>query len=481
MEAIQTKSLTTLNFNLREPKAARSIIYAVIKVNDKQIKVSTNEKILTCSWSSKKQECVYMPSLSNEENQRNFNVNLKINEVKVLFNQKLLYFCSVQDVIEEIREICITSTTHIMGRPKTATTLLKEAFNAWKNRGKAKESSIKQYATTLNKFCAHIAESKKADSPKNFLTSKAIEEWALCMAESGTAARTIDENCKFIVKLINDHLTIKYDLQSVRYNKIARNDTTTKKCEILKEELDVLKEANLKGIEAECRDLFLIQCLTGVRVSDLPKLFNGDYKKETTNGITTYTIETKKNEISAYIIITEEITTLLKKYKDGFKHIVPEDSKRFRDKFNKVLKRVFADCGLNRNVSYSVQEGLNKVEKNDSLDKIITTHFARHTFITHKLRQGWSPDVLCHCTGHTDDKMITEIYQHLTATEKAQQHIKEVVKENIRVEGKSPKREPLKPVKVDEKDVKEVHIKIFEQGFVVKDTKQVVKRPKRLS
>ena len=71
------------------------------------------------------------------------------------------------------------------------------------------------------------------------------------------------------------------------------------------------------------------------------------------------------------------------------------------------------------------------VEKTAPLNKLISNHFARHTFITFKLREGMSPDKLCYMTGHADDRMIKEVYEHLSKTDK----IKAVKKEKERLSG----------------------------------------------
>lgn len=58
----------------------------------------------------------------------------------------------------------------------------------------------------------------------------------------------------------------------------------------------------------------------------------------------------------------------------------------------------------------------------------LSSHCARHTFITQKLNEGVSPDKLCYLTGHTDDNMIKTIYSHLTSTDKARMVGEELVK-----------------------------------------------------
>ena len=431
---------TSLNFNLREPKNKTSVIYAVVKVGQKQVKIPLREKILTCAWNARKQECNYLPALSQAENARNLSVNQKISDVKFCFQKNFMYLCNVWDCIEEIRNYIETATpqeVNTMGRHKTATTLINEAFAGWRDRGTAKESTVNQNKTTVNKFCRYIAESRKADSARNYLTSKALREWADMMCEQGTGARTIDENCKLITKLINDYLSIKYDLGRVVYKNISHKVDESKRTEVTAEELKRIGNAeNLNVKETETRDLFMMQCLTGVRVSDLPKLFSNDYTEGTEDGVKTLTIETKKNEISAYIIANEKIETLMQKYAGKrFKHLQPKDTTAFEQKYNRALRALFAKCGINREITYKQQQGAKVIEITEKLCNLITSHYARHTFITQKCREGWSADKLKYCTGHTSDKMITEIYSHLSKAENDDKNRKQVVEEFKRVQG----------------------------------------------
>ena len=58
----------------------------------------------------------------------------------------------------------------------------------------------------------------------------------------------------------------------------------------------------------------------------------------------------------------------------------------------------------------------------------ITSHDARHTFITIMLKKGFAPDRLCWMTGHRDDTMIKQIYSHLTSNDKAKALAEEIEK-----------------------------------------------------
>ena len=60
------------------------------------------------------------------------------------------------------------------------------------------------------------------------------------------------------------------------------------------------------------RDLFLLQCKCGQRVSDLKQLIMGNYTKDENNYIL---LKTQKESTTAYIYETEEIKEILDKLK----------------------------------------------------------------------------------------------------------------------------------------------------------------------
>ena len=82
------------------------------------------------------------------------------------------------------------------------------------------------------------------------------------------------------------------------------------------------------------------------------------------------------------------------------------------------LKIVAKKAGLNNVEHWKITEGIEVVDKEAPFWDILTTHFARHTFITNMLKKGISPERLSYLTGHTDDKMIKEVYSHLTGNDK---------------------------------------------------------------
>jgi hypothetical protein len=101
----------------------------------------------------------------------------------------------------------------------------------------------------------------------------------------------------------------------------------------------------------------------------------------------------------------------------------------FESVYNQALKTIFKKCGLTQIEHYKINIAGRNVEASGPLNELISNHFARHTFITFKLREGMRPDRLCYMTGHADDRMIREVYEHLSKTDK----IKAVKKEKERI------------------------------------------------
>ena len=73
-------------------------------------------------------------------------------------------------------------------------------------------------------------------------------------------------------------------------------------------------------------------------------------------------------------------------------------------------------AGINRIITYRNSKD---IECRQPVYEKITSHDARHTFITIMLKRGFAPDRLCWMTGHRDDTMIKQIYSHLTSNDKA--------------------------------------------------------------
>jgi integrase len=450
---METLNNLTFNFNLREPHSKKATqLYLVVKVEKKQIKMPIGVKILPFLWNKRKQQIEVSTQLNEEEREKILQLNSVIFNVKTQCNELFNYLCR-QDNINDVESI-IKDTIKVNDmanykaiapkRTVTATKLLYKAFEIF--YVDQKESTRKVCKNQLEHYIRYCKV--KGDSLRR-LTTEGINDYYESMiktANEGTkklSSKTINDRCEIIVRLINNVISVraefrKYNIEQVRYNKIKdrRTRDEIKVRALTTNEIKAIEEVKgLTPLEEEVRDLFLVEINSGVRVSDLFKLFEGDYVEEVKNDKVIYTIKTQKRGITASIFINDTISTIINRYKDGFNEIIKKNVRTFkRQRYNETIKSVTKKAGLTSIIEYSEDVAGRKIAKKAQLCDIITSHWARHTFITIKIIEGYKPDDIKYMTGHTDTKMIERIYTHLTESNKAQK----VVDAIERIERKQP-------------------------------------------
>lgn len=440
---METLNKLTFNFNLREPRAQKATpLYLVVKVDGKQIKMPTGVKVLPCWWSKKKQQLNVSPQLNEVEREKLLQYNAVIFDLKAQCQQVFNYLCSEKhDNIEAFVKSSIkidNMANHKAIPPKrtvTASKLLKEAFEIFYQT--QRQSTIYNQKRLLEHFITFCKQ--KGDS-LNRLTQKGINEYQEYLlhevdkGERTLSAKTINQRCMIVVRLINDVLTVKtkfekHNLKQVRYISIQdkRTNDENKRRALTNDEIKAIEDVQgLSPREQEVRDLFIVEINSGVRVSDLMKLFTHDYTEETINGKTIYTIKTQKKGITASVFINDTIRTILGKYEGGFSEIQTKSQSFSKRRYNEGIKRVAQKAGLRSIVEYYDDVAGKKVAKQAQLCDIISSHWARHTFITNKVLEGYAPKEISQMTGHADTKMIESIYTHITASDKAQNVAKAV-------------------------------------------------------
>lgn len=140
------------------------------------------------------------------------------------------------------------------------------------------------------------------------------------------------------------------------------------------------------------RDVFLFQCYTGVRYSDILNLKRHDIKNNV------WHLHTKKTKQYLQIPITKKANAILKRYENDTKPL-PSVSEQ---KTNARLKELCKLVGIDELVSIVKYRGNNKDEKEFFKYELVSTHTARRTFVTLSLEKGMRPEIVMAITGHTD-------------------------------------------------------------------------------
>ena len=169
------------------------------------------------------------------------------------------------------------------------------------------------------------------------------------------------------------------------------------------DELNRLREfkipSNKQALE-RVRDVFLFQCFTGLRYSDVFNLRRSDIKGDHIE------VTTVKTSDSLIIELNNHSKAILDKYKD----VVFEDDKVLpvitNQKMNDYLKELAEMAGIDEPVRQTYYKGNERIDDVTPKYALLGTHAGRRTFICNALALGIPPQVVMKWTGHSDYKAM---------------------------------------------------------------------------
>lgn len=431
-----------LRFNLRQTKQDKpTIIYAVFVWQGVQHKVNTLLKVYPSQWDNKTQTATISNRLSKLDNHNNFITNQKLTDILSSFLNKKKYLCNEIEM-DIVKEVAIAINPNNKKRNmKQKKTKITDVLNnmAYQHQNK----SVDQYlfsVKTLKKFL----DKEGIDDDITLLNGVLLNKFqqSLVKDKAIKTIRTYASNLKTLINYANKDksLNLKIDITELEILEDKRTKEQRKSKQIPLSEKQLIDIYNLQGLnerEEEARDLFICQSLLGQRISDMPKIFKGDY---TTNnhedGLETISFNVQKTGEEATLFLFPIAKEIIHKYRDKkFNHfnLFETDDKKvknFERMINTDLKRVCKKAGLTTEINYTVQIGNKVKSERKPLYELMHTHIARHTFITIMCQIGVDKDVVIIATAHTDIKMIDEVYLHETASDKGEKLIKSLQKSN---------------------------------------------------
>ena len=169
------------------------------------------------------------------------------------------------------------------------------------------------------------------------------------------------------------------------------------------EELNRLREFKIpptKQALERVRDVFLFQCFTGLRYSDVFNLRRSDIKGDHIE------VTTVKTSDSLVIELNKHSKAILEKYQD----VVFEHDKALpvitNHKMNEYLKELAELAGINEPIRQTYYKGNERIDEVTPKYALLGTHTGRRTFICNALALGIPPQVVMKWTGHSDYKAM---------------------------------------------------------------------------
>lgn len=373
----------------------------------KRIEFTTGYRIDAAKWDADKQRV--KNGCSNKLKQSASEINASL----------LGYYTEIQEIFKkfEVEEIMPTQEQ------------IKEAFNALH---KPIEEEVKPKKSTPNAFYKVFDEFVRDCGRQNDWTDSTYEKFA---AVKNHLMNFRDELTFdfFDERGLNNYVTYLRDVKEMRNSTIGKQlsflkwflrwafkkgvhqnnaydsykpklKSTQKKIIFLTwEELNKLREFEIpttKQALDRVRDVFLFQCFTGLRYSDVFNLRRSDIKGDHIE------VTTVKTSDSLIIELNNHSKAILDKYKD----VAFEDDKVLpvitNQKMNDYLKELAELAGIDEPVRQTYYRGNERIDEVTPKYALLGTHAGRRTFICNALALGIPPQVVMKWTGHSDYKAM---------------------------------------------------------------------------
>lgn len=180
------------------------------------------------------------------------------------------------------------------------------------------------------------------------------------------------------------------------------------------DEIEKLRNVELKPSYDYVRDAFLFSCYCGLRLSDIRKLRKSDIYDDAIH------IVTQKTSKQIHIELNRHTRSIRKKYLD----LYPDMEKLFpipiSDRVRLQLRRIAKKAGIDSTVTITYYKGERREESVLPKRDVLSFHAARRTFVVQCLQRGIPPLVVMKWTGHANLKSMAPYIAILDETKKSE-------------------------------------------------------------
>ena len=411
-----------LHFNLKQMKDKDKLtqIMLVATINKKRIRVYTKLRIEPKYWDKQSNRCVAHSPISMRVRKKLEQLNLQLNDIETSIYQTDKELAEIGEYLtsQSVRKAISTKQTGETPDFQPIAYMYQqvdEYLNGLNRRGKRGIASTQRtYLTALKRlenFCQlqnHPIRSFE-DFNHKFFTSFADYLYT-CTYQKGTEKKQYTQNT-----VVNTLKVIKNLLHRAYDNELTNNNYFSKVQTILSSDVSEQIYLNEKEIqrlaqmpltlphERNVRDLFIIACWTGLRISDIQNLNQAEIHKDS---IALYQTKTKEK---VEIPILKEIAPLILQYqKTGFPSI-------HNYKANVTIKELAHRCGIDENIHRKEHRGGTTHILTQPKWSLISFHTARRSCITNLYKRGYPVNYIMTLSGH---RSIQAFQRYIRASSK---------------------------------------------------------------
>ncbi len=378
-------------FYLKSNKKDISPIYIDIRMPSQRKRIPTGISVIKKNWDSKKN----VVKLSDNNS---FFKNTKLKNISEILDKYIIETPKIKhNIFDAIELLKINDSKDNQNELDLVDNFIDYIYKEYTTIGSQKK--LLNLKMILGKYKKGLRFSE--------LTIKDLDGFSKLLVKNGYSNSYIIRTVALFKTLMRNYHKINPNIDISYLNNfknIVQNKYST---------LIALDESEIKCIQeylpsenlVKIKDLFLIQCSTGLRVSDLLNLKKENIDK-VNNEILLTTIKTSE---LIRIPITNKIIPIFEKYN----YELPKISDV---KYNKYLKELCKSAGIETPTLITSWNAGSRIDEIKPKYQLITSHTARRTFITRLLRKGLLPEQIMKITGHRNRRSFDE-YVKITQSE----------------------------------------------------------------
>lgn len=395
------------------------------KDEQKQFIYSTGEKVLPIHWSKQDK---FLESSGENKAPDYESVKMQLDRYSNLLNQKESQYKIVKEVFtSDILKKEFDEKFKKTANGKTGFFDIYDLFTADKGNNSEWSAGTKKRYKNIRNMLEKFEEKKNYKLTFASINNKfhlAFKDY--CLNELKHINNTYLRNLVFFKTFMNWSVKHKHtynlDFRNFNINDSGKHiikESVTSQIALTLEDLKALMKHEFESNKLEkSRDIFVFQCLTGMRYGEL-FLIN------------------RSNVTDSEIILKEEkgvfkeprkipLTTLSKYILSKYDYDLQPISNQ---KQNDYIKDVFEELEYTTKIEKSSNRGRDVVRSEDFFYNRINTHTARRTFITMMKKEGKSDKLIASISGHKDIATLNKYYQ--VDSEQTKEAVQDVFKIEI--------------------------------------------------
>lgn len=364
-----------------------TIVYLFAHYYDKRIKWSTGEKVKPINWDAAKQRA-----------KRDNSLNKRLNDLDSIVDDILKEFLRAGTIpsTEQVREKLVEATQPAQARQglvndyKTYLESIKGKCTAGTMRVK---EQLVNYLTKYELIKRTKVEYRNIDEEfyTNFMEFlqtpySSISKIAL---NNNTAGKQISQLKSFMRYAVKQNWTDNAIWQDFRVTSNKVDDIYLDKIEIL--QLHELNLSDRSGL-SNARDLFLLGCLTGLRVSDFMQIRPDNFRVH--DGMEFIVLTPQKTGEQVSIPLHPLVKAIMARNNGNLPRAISSQ------KLNQFIKEIGKIAKFDEVTQREYRIGAERMKAGIKKYERIKTHTARRSFATNLYLEGVPPMIIMKITGH---------------------------------------------------------------------------------